>query len=349
MRYKADQYAEILRSAGIAVHSESATGYFESMEVRDMLALLKVLDNRRQDVPLAAFLRSPIACLAHPEDSLARIRLAYFSSRIAFHDAAFRYAREQDDELAARLKDILARLDEWREMAQRRPLAELLWDVYDSTGYLAFCSGLADGAQRVANLIDLHERARQFGSFHRQGLARFLTFLDTLADESDLGQPSVVSGAEDVVRIMSIHRSKGLEFPVVILPDLGKAINLSDCAGSILVDRHAYLGLSAIDEQKQIRYPSLASVLIEQRLRQQTLAEELRVLYVAMTRAKEHLILIGTVKDKTCGSWQSRWGRHGPGALPADAILGRADDARLGRPDHRDDLAHLRRAPLQRG
>src|SRR4029453_12884033 len=118
----------------------------------------------------------------------------------------------------AKLKDVLAQLDRWRTMARQRPLAELIWDVYDSTGYLAFCAGLRDGEQRKANLIDLHDRARQFGSFQRQGLARFLKFLAQLEDESDLGQPSVVSENEDVVRIMTVHRSKGLEFPVVFLP-----------------------------------------------------------------------------------------------------------------------------------
>jgi ATP-dependent helicase/nuclease subunit A len=322
IRYKADQVADVLRAAGIPVHSESGTGYFDSMEVRDILALLKVLDNRQQDIPLAAVLRSPIASLPNPEDALARIRLAQPShgSRLAFHQAVVAYAHDHDDELSAALKNLLKNLDRWREMAQRRPLAELLWDIYDSTGYLAFCTGLADGQQRVANLIDLHERARQFGSFHRQGLARFLTFLDSLQTESDLGQPSIVSGAEDVVRIMSIHRSKGLEFPIVILPDLGKVINLSDCNGSILVDRHAYLGLSAVDEAKQIRYPSLASMLVETRLRQQSLAEELRVLYVAMTRAKEHLILTGTCSDSKVDSWTSRFGGH-VGAFSADTVL----------------------------
>ncbi len=322
MRYKADQFADILRAAGIPVHSESGTGYFDSMEVRDILALLKVLDNRQQDIPLAAVLRSPIASLPNPEDALARIRLAYphHVSRFTFHQAVVAYAKDKGDELAAALNNLRNQLDRWREIAQRRPLAELLWDIYDSTGYLAFCTGLADGRQRVANLIDLHERARQFGSFHRQGLARFLTFLDSLQSESDLGQPSVVSGAEDVIRIMSIHRSKGLEFPIVILPDLGKTINLSDCNGSILVDRHAYLGLSAVDEAKQIRYPSLASMLVQIRVRQQSLAEELRVLYVAMTRAKEHLILTGTCSDSKVDGWTSRFGNHA-GPFSTDTIL----------------------------
>src|SRR2546421_3792230 len=194
MRYKGDDYADVLRASAIPVHSESSTGYFESMEVRDVLALLQVLDNRRQDIPLAAFLHSPIASLPQPEDALARIRLLYKLD--PFHQAVVRYAREQDDELTAKLNDVINQLDRWREMAQRRPLAELIWDVYDSTGYLAFCAGLRDGEQRKANLIDLHQRARQFGSFQRQGLSRFLDFLEQLREQSDLGQPPVVSEGE---------------------------------------------------------------------------------------------------------------------------------------------------------
>ena len=321
MRYKGDDYADVLRASGIPVHSESGSGYFESMEVRDMLALLQVLDNRRQDIPLAAVLRSPIASVPEPEDALARIRLEYPKHVCPFHEAVVRYADEQHDELAAKLKDVLHRLDRWRLMAQRRPLAELIWDVYDSTGYLAFCTGLRDGEQRKANLIDLHERARQFGTFQRQGLARFLAFLDRLQEESDLGQPSIAGEGENVVRIMTIHRSKGLEFPVVILPDLGKAINLRDCAGSILVDRRAYLGMDVVDEAKQVRYPSLASMLVANRLRQQALAEELRVLYVATTRAKEHLVLVGTAKEGAADAWEARWKNH-DGPLPAADVLG---------------------------
>jgi ATP-dependent helicase/nuclease subunit A len=321
MRFKGEDYAEVLRRSDIPVHSESGSGYFESMEVADMLALLKVLDNRAQDIPLAAVLRSPIAALPEPEDALARIRLAYPDKTIPFHHGVVRYASEKEDELAAKLRDVLAQLDHWRLMAQRRPLAELIWDVYDSTGYLAFCAGLRDGEQRKANLIDLHDRARQFGSFQRQGLARFLSFLDSLRDESDLGPPPVVSEGEDVVRIMTIHHSKGLEFPVVFLPDLGKKINLQDCSGSILIDRDAYLGMDVVDESRQVRYPSLASTLVSNRLRRQSMAEELRVLYVAMTRAKEHLVLIGTAKEGVDESWRARWTGH-EGAMPADAVLG---------------------------
>ena len=323
MKHKADEYAEVLEAAGIPVHSESSAGYFESMEVRDMLSLLALLDNQRQDVPLAAVLRSPIAALPDAEDALARIRVEYPAGREGptFHEAVRRYAAERDDDLARRLRDFFAVLSGWRSLAQRRPLADLVAAVYDDTGYLAYVGGLHNGRQRVANLLYLRERAAQFGTFHRQGLSRFLHFLDSLREESDLGQPSVATGAEDVVRIMSVHRSKGLEFPVVVLPDLGKLINLQDCSGSVLIDRRAGLGLAVVDEHKRVRYPSLASMLVQNRLRQQALAEELRVLYVAMTRAQEHLVLVGTAGSESVSRWAARWGAH-QGPLPADAVLG---------------------------
>jgi ATP-dependent helicase/nuclease subunit A len=322
MKFKADQYAEVLRQNGVPVHSESGTGYFESTEVSDVLSLLSLLNNSRQDIPLAAVLRSPLASLTEPENSLAAIRLAYpRGAGLAFHEAVSAYATEHDDALAEKLREVLAQLSRWRELAQRRPLADVIQRIYEESGYLAHVAGLLGGEQRVANLQYLLERARQFGTFHRQGLARFMEFLDNLRNESDLGQPSVVSEAEDVVRVMSVHRSKGLEFPVVFLPDLGKNINLDDCSGTILLDRAAGLGMSVVDEAKKVRYPSLASMLVKSNLRRQSLAEELRVLYVAMTRAKEHLVLVGTCAADAEEQWRARWAGH-VGAFPDNLVLG---------------------------
>ncbi len=205
-------------------------------------------------------------------------------------------------------------------MARQRPLAEVLWTIYDQTGFPRILQRSSRRAQRQANLIELHDRARQFGTFRRQGLGRFLEFLQKLQADADLGQASLASDADDVVRIQSIHRSKGLEFPVVILPDLGKKINFQDASGSVLLDRAAGLGLEVIDLERQIRYPSLASTVVRQRIRQQTIAEELRVLYVAMTRAREHLILVGTCGEKQPEQWISRWENH-VGAIPAQTVL----------------------------
>jgi ATP-dependent helicase/nuclease subunit A len=321
MRFKADTLAAVLRGMGIPVHTESVTGYFEATEINDVLALLHVLDNQRQDIPLAAVLRSPLLNLPDAESNFARIRLAYTGEPpVPFHLAVQKYAEEKTDALSEKLRAIQSQLEKWRQDARQRPVAELLWAVYEQTGYLAFNAGLSNGEQRQANLIELHDRARQFATFRRQGLTRFLAFLEKLKKDSDLGQASIASEADDVVRIMSIHKSKGLEFPVVFLPDLGKAINQQDSQGSILLDRSAGIGLQVVDEHRQIRYPSLAWTVVQQRIRQQTLAEELRVLYVAMTRAKEHLILMGTTAEDAVDRWTLRWADHN-GSIPAESVL----------------------------
>jgi ATP-dependent helicase/nuclease subunit A len=321
MRFKADLFAATLRGMGVPVHAESATGYFEATEVNDILSLLHVLDNQRQDIHLAAVLRSPLINLPNPQTSLARIRIAYSGNPpVPFHLAVQKYADEHTDELAEFLCGVRAKLEKWRQEVRQRPVAEMLWSIFNQTGYLAYVTGLPNGRQRQANLIELHDRAQQFGTFHRQGLSRFLDFLEKLKEESDLGQASVASEADDVVRIMSIHRSKGQEFPVVLLPDLGKAINLQDCQGSILLDRAMGLGLQVVDPVLQIRYPSLASTVVSQQLKQQTMAEELRVLYVAMTRAKEHLIMTGTCAETQPDKWKQQWADH-VGRIAAEAVL----------------------------
>ncbi len=319
-KFKVEQYANVLRKSGIPVLAEGGSGFFTAMEVLDLLSLLQVLDNFRQDLPLAAVLRSPLGSLAEPEDSLARIRLAYRDDGTAFHEAVSRYAVEQDDELAARLRDVLARLSAWRELAQQRPLAETLATIYEQSGYLAFVCGLEDGEQRKANLLELHRRATQFEQMNGGGLSRFLQFLDGLADEVDAGQAALTAEATDAVRIITIHRSKGLEFPIVFVADLGKAFNLTDARGPIVYDKDEGLGLYAVDEERLVRYPTLATTVITPRLKRKMLAEELRVMYVALTRAKEHLILVGTAREGQHEKWVTRWTGHA-GVIPADDTL----------------------------
>ena len=319
----ADHYANILRRWGIPAHADSRTGFFESQEIRDMLALLAVLDNQRQDIPLAAVLRGPIGRLPSPEDALATIRLAYNDGKptIPFHDAVLRYAADKTDALATTLKDRLAQLTAWRQMIHQRPVTEVLRSIYDDTGLLAYYAGLPGGDQRVANLESLYQRSAQFGTFAKQGLARFLKFLQNLERDSDLGQPSLDPEGNDVVRVMTIHQSKGLEFPVVILPNLGRKFNQLDTAGSILADRRAYLGLHTIDEPRQVRYPSMASLVVKDRIAAQSTAEEIRILYVALTRAREQLILIGSTKEGAMDAVTPRWaGESGP--LPVHTVRG---------------------------
>ncbi len=313
LAFKADAFAKILRKAGIPVHYDSRTGFFESVEVQDVLSLLAVLDNLRQDIPLAAVLRSPLMGLSNADDLLARIRLSQPDQEVPFHLAALQF----DDPA---LKHALAQLKAWREMANQRPLAETLWHIFTQSGYLTFCSGLPDGDQRVANLLELHKRAVQFSQFARLGLGRFRQFLETLQEESDAGQPSVAVEGADTVRLMSVHGSKGLEFPVVFVADLGKKHSSRSQTGLILVDRNAYIGMSAVDEEKRIRYPSLAKVLASGEIRRRSLAEEMRILYVAATRAREKLFLVGTSSNKGTGEWKERWSTH-TGPIPAGRLL----------------------------
>ncbi len=322
-KQKIEQYANVLRKSGIPVLAEGGSGFFSAIEVMDVLSLLKLLDNPQHDLPLAAFLRNPLGELPEPESSLAQIRLGFPDETVPFHAATVRYSIDHDDELAARLRDIFHQLNAWRQLAQRRPLAEVIANIYDESGYLAYVCGLPDGAQRKANLLELHRRAVQFAQVARDGsgLSRFLEFLEQLRDEVDAGQAVVRSAAVDAVQVLTIHKSKGLEFPVVFAPDLGKRFNLQDVRGSIVVDKDEGLGLHVVDEPRFIRYPSLASTVIAPTLLRKMLAEELRVLYVALTRAQEHLILIGTPRTGADEKWRARWAGH-EGPLPDDSILG---------------------------
>jgi ATP-dependent helicase/nuclease subunit A len=318
LQYKTAQFARILRQQGMPVHHAGGRGFFEAQEVRDVMALLSILDNQKQDIPLAAVLRSPLAALREPENVLVRVRVAY--PDVPFHKAIVQYAGEQADETAAELRDLLGKFSAWRDFARRRALGDLVWHIYDQTEYLTFVTGMEDGSQRAANLLYLHQRARQFSSFLKQGLHRFMAFASELREELDLSQPPIAGEHEQAVRIMSIHAAKGLEFPVVIVPDLGKKHNLSDARGRVLLDRKMGLGLRVVDLERQIHYPSLSSMLISENVRRASLAEELRLLYVAMTRSKDRLILMGTVGASAAEKWKRQYGGlRGP--LSTEAIL----------------------------
>jgi len=298
MKTRTALLARTLSQLDIPVFADGSGGFFESIEVLDMLALLSLLDNAQQDIPLAAVLRCPIFGEPLTDEQLAEVRIALPEAErgLPFHFAVQQYAKSgRDPALKSRLTTILGQLHHWRHRSRRRPLADVLWQIYEESGYPSRVGGLRDGKQRRANLLQLHEYARRFGDFRRQGLHRFLRFIDTLRESGeDLDAGTVSAPGGDVVRIMTIHRSKGLEFPVVFLGELGKRFNLSDARGSILVDRRLGIGMQAVDVDRRITYPTLPHRLVARAVKDQSLAEELRILYVAMTRAKEKLILVGT-------------------------------------------------------
>ncbi len=292
--HKAAPIAAVLRARGIPVVLDRADDSLDSTEFRDVHSLLRVLDNFRQDIPLAALLRSPLVGDPLNDEDLLRIRLS--DRRAAFHEAVLAYRTGGDDvELRGRLDRLLARLEHYRDRVRREPVADVLWQVFEESQYPAFVSGLPDGARRRDRLVRIHDLARSFSRFSRQGLRRFLAFLDQVAAAERPGRPSAPAG-EDAVRIMTIHSSKGLEFPVVILADLAKAFNLVDIRADVLVDRETGVGIRAADPDRRLRYPTLSHHVVAGKVLAGVLAEELRILYVALTRAREHLVLVGRVR-----------------------------------------------------
>jgi ATP-dependent helicase/nuclease subunit A len=316
-RFKSSQVADALRTRGMPVHSDDATGFFTAVEVQDVLSVLRVLSNQRQDVPLAAVLRSPLFDFSAREDLLATIRIAFPDE--PFHRAVVRYAGERQDEVAQELKRVLDRLAVWRRMFRERPVADSLRHLLEFNGFDAFCRARQDGAQRLANLNALLARAKAFDAFERQGLDRFLTFLEELEAGDELGRPSLGAESDDVVRVMTIHKSKGLEFPIVVIPDLGKKFNTASLNDAILIDRDLGIGMTAVDLKRRIRYPSLSSIVVREHVARQAVAEEIRVLYVALTRAREHLVLVGTAGSRAVEAWRDVWADH-EGALPDDVV-----------------------------
>jgi ATP-dependent helicase/nuclease subunit A len=310
MKNKAMIFSRALARRGIPAHADLSTGYFDTTEVREVLALLHVIDNPKQDIPLATTLLGPFGRFSH--DDLALLRLTYDRARIDFAEAAARYpedgaatgidhAHERpafSPDLAARLAAFWHKIAAWRSLLRTSPLHEGLAAIYAESKILPYLSGLEAGAQRVANLQSLHQRALRFGSFRKQGLHRFLRFIERLREgDGDFGEAPVLSEASDVVRIMSVHKSKGLEFPVVIAAGLGGVLRRAD-GGPVQVHRDLHVGLSVADVGRNIYYPSAATLCIREAAGRAATAEELRLLYVAMTRARDHLILTGHVKDE---------------------------------------------------
>ncbi len=311
--HKADPIADVLRRMGIPVRVDRGDDSLDSTEFRDVHSLLQVLDNGRQDIPLTAVMRSPLAGPPFSASDLLRIRLS--GGRLPFHLAVERYAHKgEDTDLKERVATMLARLKRWRERVSRTPVADVLWEIYGDTEYLAYVSGLPDGARRREHLVRLHELARQFGQFARQGLRRFLRFLDEIVASEQRGGPAAPGADDDVVRIMTIHASKGLEFPVVILADMHKPFNLSDCNAPVLLDRAYKIAMCAADPERRIKYPTLIQQCAQEHARRESLSEELRVLYVALTRAREHLMLVGRVSPSKVEVYRSLAGESGGGA-----------------------------------
>ena len=304
--HRANQYVEIFQLAGIPVTSQSQAGYFAATEITDSLSLLKVLDNPQQDIELAAVLRSAFFKLADTQLAMLRKHCDSTDSELrpSFYDCAHTYSQTGPDPfLRQRLARILDQIDNWRLQARLKPLAEVLWQIYRDTGYLSFVQALPNGPQRKANLLKLHERAIQFAdsaaAVQTTSLGRFVEFIEKLLERGTDWSPAEPDNiTENTVRIMSIHKSKGLEFPVVFVAELNSKFNKTDSYGACLIDDDCGLGLQVIESN--IKLATAAHEVIAEKKLNAMLAEEMRILYVAITRARERLILTASKKATNC-------------------------------------------------
>ncbi|WP_129726642.1 helicase-exonuclease AddAB subunit AddA [Ectobacillus funiculus] len=301
----APQMTEEFKRSGIPVYAELSSGYFEATEVSVMLNVLRVIDNPAQDIPLAAVLRSPLVGATDEELAVLRIH----AKKGSFYQAMRSFLQAERDGSAAlrkKLSSFFDNVQRWRSFATQQPLSDLIWKVYRETGYYDFVSGLPGGKQRQANLRVLYDRARQYEATSFRGLFRFLRFIERILERGDdMGTARALGEQEDVVRIMTIHKSKGLEFPVVFVAGLGRRFNMQDLNKKFLLHKDLGFGSPFIDPQKRIKYATISQIAIKRKMKMELIAEEMRVLYVALTRAKEKLILIGTVKDASAAL--SKW------------------------------------------
>ncbi len=301
-----NDYVQILRLSGIPVSSRGFAGYFEATEVSDMMCLLKVLDNPQRDIELAAVLRSPIFNVTDTELAKIRIHEQALQECRSFYDSVAAYVESGEDaDLSAKLKEALLQIETWRRFARAGNLADLLWQIYQKSSLLSFISALPDGRLRRANLLKLHDRAIQFEAFasSRQSvsLGRFVEFIERLEQagaEWALAEP--LSLRENAVTITSIHKSKGLEFPVVIVAELDNKFNITELNREFIADANLTLGLELIDKATNSKLTSLTHQVIAEKKLRTALAEEMRILYVASTRAKDRLILTGCRGKKHC-------------------------------------------------
>lgn len=285
---KAQTLVEAFRAAQVPAYAAVDAGYFEEVEIGLVLALLSVIDNAHQDIPLAAVLHSAIGGMDAKE--LAEIR-AEGGEESDFYSALAASPN-------AKAKAFITRLRRWRTLSRRVGVPELLWQLYRETGYYDYVGAKPGGLVRQANLRMLCDRAADYEKTNFRGLFRFLQFIRQMRDrDTDLAAARTLGEKEDVVRVMTVHKSKGLEFPVVFLADLGKSFNMRDTKRDLLLHRELGMGLYHNDSDGVItwRYPTLARHAVASRLRRENKAEELRALYVAMTRAREKLILTASL------------------------------------------------------
>lgn len=312
----AESFADILERESIPVHTEISAGFFDTLEIRTMVALLSIIDNPRQDIALAAVLKS---CLFEfSDEDLAMIRAV--SKQTSFYDACKSFISEETDglletlfdmevceNLRYKLKCFMDMLEGFRQCVSYMSIHKLILKIYEETNYYNLISAMPLGIKRRANLDMLVTRAVDYEKTSYKGLFNFLRYIRRLEKyEADFGSASVLSESDNAVHIMSIHKSKGLEYPVVFLGGMSKRFNQQDARSSLLIHSEFGLGPEAVDSQFRVKCPTIIKNALSSRIIAENLGEELRILYVALTRAKERLILTGVCENigQSFEKWQ---------------------------------------------
>ena len=292
-------YEKELNQRNIPVFSDTSSQYFDTIEIQTILSLLKIIDNPMQDIPLVSVLRSNIG--KFNDNELINIKLNGKNEKNEYFYNTFESALENDKTpsyLKEKMQKFLENIELWRKQNEYMALHELIWKIYLDTGYYQYVGLMPNGTLRQANLKMLFDRAREYEKASFKGLFHFINYINSLRKaNNDMDSAKVIGENEDVVRIMSIHKSKGLEFPVVILASTTKKFNLQDLNEQIIIHQDLGIGVKYIDEKRKIEYPTLAKQAISLSVTKETLSEEMRILYVALTRAKEKLIITGISKD----------------------------------------------------
>ena len=280
----APTYEKELMEMNIPVFSDTTSDYLKSIEIDTIISLLKIIDNPLQDIPLVTIMRSPI--FGFTDNELLEIRLKCKDSN--YYNAVLE-SKENE-----KVKEFLDCINYFREREKVLPLNELIWEIYSKTGYYYYVRMMPDGKIRQANLKKLFEKAREYENISYKGLFNFISFIEKVAlkKSSNMTSARIIGENDDVVRLMSIHKSKGLEFKIVFLVDMGKKINMQDMNGKIILDQSIGIGVNYINDG--VEYPAITKSAINIKIKKETISEEMRILYVAITRAKEKLYIIGT-------------------------------------------------------
>ncbi|MFO8068656.1 MAG: helicase-exonuclease AddAB subunit AddA [Alkalibacterium sp.] len=317
---------DIFKQLGIPTSVKDTQNYFQTTEITILMSILKIIDNPEQDIPVAAVLRSPVVGL--DEVDLTRIRI--MDKQSSYFDALTQFADKPDwkdiknIDLQVKIQAFLEMLEKWRKQSRRQSLVELIWMIFEDTGFLHYVGGMSSGRQRKANLHALYERAAAYEKTSFKGLFQFIRFIEKMQKkDKDLAEPQAISDSENAVRVMTIHASKGLEFPIVFVLDMTKKFNVRDAQGATVFDEEYGVGAEYRDLESRERKTTLPEKALKHKKKTKLLSEQMRVLYVALTRAEQKLILVGSYKNREEAI--KRWGLvggHPKRVLPADMRLG---------------------------